>query len=206
MLRIEPAEGLRQAARDDWRTLGAITAEAFAEDPVATWTFDGKPCLRPVFQRLARDVYLPRGVCHLADGADGREVGATMWLPPGPSKELPPLSLLGAAARLLVDGGPRAMGRALAVDAEMTRRKPKAPHVYLFSIGVMAAARGKGLGRRLLAPVLAACDAAGLPAYLENSNPLNTPLYQGAGFRTLEVFAPAPGAPPLAAMWRDPRG
>jgi GNAT superfamily N-acetyltransferase len=207
MLRIEPAEGLRQAGRDDWRVLGAITADAFAEDPVAAWTFDGKPCLRPVFQRLARDVYLPRGICHLADG----DRGATMWLPPGPnnelpSKELPPLSLLGAAARLLVDGGPRAVRRALAVDAEMARRKPKAPHVYLFTIGVARAARGKGLGRRLLAPVLAACDAAGLPAYLENSNPLNTPLYEGAGFRVLEVFAPAPGAPPLAAMWREPRG
>ena len=202
MLRIEPVEGMRQAVGDDWRVLGAITAEAFAEDPVATWTFDGKPCLRPVFQRLARDVYLPRGICHLADG----EVGATMWLPPGPSKELSPLSLVGAAARLLVDGGPRAMRRALAVDAEMTRRKPKAPHVYLFSIGVLRAARGKGLGRRLLAPVLAACDAQGLPAYLENSNPLNTPLYEGAGFRLIEVFAPAPGAPPLAAMWREPRG
>ena len=181
MLRIEPVEGMRQAVGDDWRVLGAITAEAFAEDPVATWTFDGKPCLKPVFQRLARDVYLPRGICHLADG----EVGATMWLPPGPSKELSPLSLVGAAARLLVDGGPRAMRRALAVDAEMTRRKPKAPHVYLFSIGVLRAARGKGLGRRLLAPVLAACDAQGLPAYLENSNPLNTPLYEGAGFRLI---------------------
>jgi GNAT superfamily N-acetyltransferase len=200
MLRIEPVEGMRQAVGDDWRALGAITAEAFAEDPVATWTFDGKPCLEPVFQRLARDVYLPRGICHLADG----EVGATMWLPPGPSKELPPLSLLGAAARLLVDGGPRAMRRALAVDAEMTRRKPKAPHVYLFSIGVLPAARGKGLGRRLLAPVLAACDAAGLPAYLENSNPLNRPLYEGAGFCLVEVFTPAPGAPPLMAMWREP--
>lgn len=201
MLRIEPAEGLRQAARDDWRVLGAITAEAFAEDPVATWTFDGKPCLTPVFQRLARDVYLPRGICHVSEG----DTGATMWLPPGPSKELPPLSLLGAAARLLIDGGPKAMKRALAVDAEMVRRKPKAPHVYLFTIGVLARARGKGLGRRLLAPVLAACDAAGLPAYLENSNPANTPLYEGAGFRTLEVFTPAPGAPPLAAMWREPR-
>ncbi|EJL38392.1 sortase-like acyltransferase [Caulobacter sp. AP07] len=198
-MQVGSAEGLRLARGDDWRTLGEVTAEAFAADPVATWTFDGKPCLRPVFQRLARDVYLPRGICHLADG----DLGATMWLPPGASKELPGVSLLGAAARLLIDGGPRAMARALAVDAEMARRKPKAPHAYLFTIGVRASARGKGLGRRLLAPVLAACDAAGVPAYLENSNPANTPLYAGAGFRTLDVFSPAPGCPPLAAMWRE---
>lgn len=200
MLRVGSAEGLRRATANDWRVLGEITAEAFAADPVARWTFDGKPILRPVFQRLARDVYLPRGICHIAEG----DQGATMWLPPNVSKELPLLSLLGAAARLLVDGGPTAMGRALAVDAGMARRKPKAPHVYLFTIGVRAPARGKGLGRRLLAPVLAACDAAGLPAYLENSNPANTPLYEGAGFRALEVFSPAPGCPPLAAMWREP--
>jgi GNAT superfamily N-acetyltransferase len=201
MLQVGSADGLRLATAGDWRVLGAVTAQAFAADPVATWTFDGKPCLGPVLQRLARDVYLPRGICHLVDG----DLGATMWLPPGVSKEPPVLSLLAAAARLLAEGGPTAMTRALALDAEMARHRPKTPHVYLFTIGVRAEARGKGLGRRLLAPVLDACDAAGLPAYLENSNPANTPLYAGAGFEALDVFSPAPGCPPLVAMWREPR-
>ena len=201
MLTIEEAPGLRRAAIADWRTVGAITAEAFAVDPVTSWTFAGSGAMPTAFGQLARHVYLPRGVSHVAEG----DLGATLWLTPGASKSLPAWPTLIIAARAMVGGGATAIARALAVDAEMIRRKPKAPHAYLFSIGVRPSARGQGLGRRLLAPMLAACDAAGVPAYLENSNPANFPLYQGAGFVTVDEFSPAPGCPPLWPMWREPQ-
>jgi len=47
-------------------------------------------------------------------------------------------------------------------------------------------------------------DAMGVPAYLENSNPRNTKLYERAGFVARKNIAP-PGAPPLVGMWRDRR-
>jgi hypothetical protein len=58
--------------------------------------------------------------------------------------------------------------------------------------------QGMGLG---LEATLARVDAAGTPAYLENSNPKNTPLYQRHGFGVQHNIAPD-AAPPLLAMWR----
>jgi hypothetical protein len=45
-------------------------------------------------------------------------------------------------------------------------------------------------------------DTAREAAYLENSNPKNTRLYERSGFKTRKSISP-PGAPPLLAMWRD---
>lgn len=43
-------------------------------------------------------------------------------------------------------------------------------------------AKGRGLGSAVLAPVLDKADAEGVPCYLENSNPRNTPFYTRLGF------------------------
>ncbi len=55
----------------------------------------------------------------------------------------------------------------------------------------------------MLAANLERADAAGMPAYLENSNPRNTPLYERHGFVAQKNIAPK-GCPPLLAMWRKP--
>jgi hypothetical protein len=54
----------------------------------------------------------------------------------------------------------------------------------------------------MLASTLAQCDKAGLPAYLEISNPRNTSLYQSLGFQPQQTFAPVPGCPVMTTMWR----
>ena len=77
--------------------------------------------------------------------------------------------------------------------------------MYLFTIGTRKAARGKGLGKALIRPVLEACDREGLSAYLENSNPDNTGFYMSHGFEHMKLFEVGEGAPPLEAMWRKPR-
>ena len=67
-------------------------------------------------------------------------------------------------------------------------------------------ARGTGLGRRLITPVLDACDRTGTRAYLENSNPANAGFYASCGFAVLgEPIRPTPDSPPLQPMIRDPR-
>ena len=82
---------------------------------------------------------------------------------------------------------------------------PAEPHAYLFTVGVASAGRGRGLGRRLLKPVLAACDRSGTMAYLENSNPANRRFYNSLGFERVELFHATPESPPLEAMQRAPR-
>ena len=211
----EPA--IVQAARHHWAELGQVLGQVFAHDPVASWTLGGPPSIGAVFGRLAREVYLPRGTCHFAAGPGAKLgarlgarpaafLGGSMWLAAGQSKDMGLFSTLAAGWPLLRLGGVRHPWRALAVDVGMRRRRPTALHMYLFAVGVAEAARGRGIGRRLLAPVLAECDRAGLPAYLENSRDRNTGFYQSLGFRqSADAFRPVPGCPPLQPMWREPR-
>jgi ribosomal protein S18 acetylase RimI-like enzyme len=198
--KIELPEGMRAASRQDWRQVGAITAEAFAEDPVNLWIFGNTRPMAPVFSTLARSVYLPRGFCHVSGDA-----GATMWCHSSANRELPFLSMMGLVAAITIKGTRGAAKRGLTAAETMAKEHPKAPHLYLFTIGTRKAARGKGLGKTLMAPVLAAADRDQLPCYLENSNPANTGFYRSRGFEQIKMFAAGPGGPPLEAMWREPR-
>ncbi len=82
---------------------------------------------------------------------------------------------------------------------------PEEPHRYLGFIGVDPEHQGKGLGAALLASMAAECDEAGIPAYLESSNPANDALYHRFGFEGRGHIPLPKGAPPITAMWRDPR-
>lgn len=199
-LDIRLPDGMRQAHKADWRTVGAIIGDAFQNDPVSRWIFGNKEAMPGTFGRQARHLYLPRGICHLAGDS-----GATMWLLPDGEESVSILGTLDIGWHMARTAGIGAVRRGMAAEAEMTRKHPKEPHAYLYTIGVRSTARGKGFGHALLAPMLEACDRAGLPAYLENSNPQNHRFYAGHGFAHLEHFEPASGAPPLEAMWREPR-
>ena len=190
-----------QAGPDQWPELGQVIGQAFAADPVASWTLGPAASISAIFGRLAREVYLPRGTCHLAPG-----LGGAMWLDARRSKDMSLVQTLAAGWPLLSLGGLRHPWRALVVDIGMKRRRPSTPHMYLFAVGVAEAARGRGLGRRLLAPVLADCDRAGLPAYLENSKDRNTAFYGSLGFVAYgPKFSPAFGCPLLLPLWREPQ-
>ena len=192
--------GMRAASPRDWPQLGAITAEAFAEDPVNLWIFGNTGPMADVFGALARAVYLKRGFCHVSG-----DEGATMWSHSSANREPGALAMLGLVSSIMRKGTKGAAKRGMTAAETMAREHPSAPHLYLFTIGTRKAARGKGLGKRLMAPVLAAADRDGLPCYLENSNPANTGFYRSHGFERVKLFAPGPGGPPLEAMWREPR-
>jgi ribosomal protein S18 acetylase RimI-like enzyme len=196
---IQLPEGLRPATTRDWKQLGDITAEAFAQDPVNLWIFGNTRALPPVFRTLARSIYLPRGICHIHGDA-----GATMWSHSSASRELGGWETLRLVWALMVKGEKGAAQRGLAAGEAMAREHPKDPHMYLFTIGTRKAARGQGLGKKLIRPMLDAADRASLPCYLENSNPANTGFYVSHGFERMKLFELGPGSPPMEAMWREP--
>jgi ribosomal protein S18 acetylase RimI-like enzyme len=197
---IKLPAGMRATGLRDWRQLGAITAEAFAEDPVNLWIFGNTGPMADVFGSLARSVYLKRGFCHVSG-----DEGATMWSHSSASREPGPIAMLGLVSSIMRKGTKGAAKRGMTAAETMAREHPSTPHLYLFTIGTRKAARGKGLGKRLLAPVLAAADRDGLPCYLENSNPANTGFYRAHGFERMKMFAAGPGGPSLEAMWREAR-
>ena len=180
--------------------IAQITADAFRDDPFNRWLFGSYRGMAGVFAALARHVYTRRGFCYRLG-----DQGAAMWMLPGGDLE-PPLMAMPALYRaVLLHSSRGALKRTDAAVAGMNRHHPTFPHAYLFTIGVRPQARGQGHGRRLIQPVLDACDAAGLPAYLENSNPANCGFYGSCGFERQAMIEVMPDAPPLEAMLRQPR-
>lgn len=191
---------LTLAGRDEADHVGDITADAFRADPFNAWLFGNFRSMAIAFRGLARHVYTRRGYCYRLG-----DEGAAMWLLPGASTDLP-LSALPTVIRAGLTSSSGGFGRIRRAVAAMDAAHPTYPHAYLFTIGVRPRAQGKGLGRQLIAPVLAACDRAGIPAYLENSNPANHGFYTASGFEPQGPIVPQDGAPPLMAMVRQPRG
>lgn len=198
---IDLSSGLKRAGRADARLLADITAEAFAADPVMNWMFGTPRAIQSAFRTLARELYVPLGACFLHG-----EVGATMWKPWGADSTPSKFGLVQFAIGQMMYGDKGALKRAMAGADVMEEHHPTERHWYLFTIGTTQAARGKGVGKALLAPILEACDRVGMPLYLENSNPVNSGFYRSQGFERLaDPFPLGEGSPVMEPMWRVPK-
>jgi ribosomal protein S18 acetylase RimI-like enzyme len=125
---------------------------------------------------------------------------ASLWLPPGVTSDSDAIEVLigetVSAERQVV---------AAQVGEGIDAHHPAEPHWYLSMIGVDPARQGRGLGSALLAHGLATLvDAEGGLAYLESSNPKNTPLYERFGFEITGQIQPAdfPGLTPMLRQAR----
>ena len=199
-MQIDLPENLQRAGPNDWKRLGDITAEAFADDPINRWIFGNPRALKTVFTVLARAVYTKHGFCYLAG-----DNGAAMWSQNALPFKAGWFDMMAFGLGLARYGSKGAMKRAMAAGEIMAKHHPTEPHMYLFTIGTRKNARGKGLGKALLAPVLTACDRDGVACYLENSNPDNHGFYRAHGFETREHFTIGDGSPQMEAMWRAPK-
>ena len=198
---IELPEGITRAGRGEGGLIGDITADAFRNDPFNLWLFGRYAGIRALFRLQAKRIYGPRGYCYRAG-----DEGACMWMMPGVDSAFSRGDYWRFAFQTLFTSGPAAIDRGIKTGAAMEERHPTFPHAYLFSIGVRPRAQGTGLGRRLIAPVLEACDRRGTRAYLENSNPANAGFYASCGFEPLgEAIYPTKDSPPLQPMVREPR-
>lgn len=188
----------------DARLAGQVLGRAFVDDPVFGWLMQGRRDLEGGLTRVFGS--FAGSVARTADGRvllDPQRRAAALWLPPGHAK-VPLAELVRSAPGLLRAFGPGLL-RALRLLTVVERHHPERPHWYLEAIGTVPSSRGKGVGPSLMAPVLEACDAARLPAYLESSNPRNISFYERHGFVTQPLFALPPGCPVITPMWREPR-
>ncbi|MEH6790665.1 GNAT family N-acetyltransferase [Parasphingorhabdus sp.] len=201
---IVPAEGIGTVGKESVTELARITADAFRDDPFNLWLFGSVAPMQRTFANMARHIYAPNGFCQILR-EEGHGLAATMWLMPGDKSDGSAAGMLQTYWGLFASGGPGALKRGKAAGDAMAKHHPKQPHAYLFTVGVAGAGRGRGLGRRLLQPVLDACDRTGTMTYLENSNPANRNFYHGLGFERVELFHARSDSPPLEAMQRRPR-
>jgi ribosomal protein S18 acetylase RimI-like enzyme len=183
--------------------MAAQLAKTFWDDPVTSHVFRREAtrdaALRAFFATQMRADYLPFGGCYTTDGY----AGSAIWAPAGK-----PLHTGLGAVLTMMPVLPYVWNRlptTLRLLNVIESMHPKEPHWYLASLGTAVELQGKGIGTALMRPVLAHCDAAGLPCYLESSKERNVPFYRRHGFEVVrEVPLPNDG-PPIWTMWREPR-
>jgi GNAT superfamily N-acetyltransferase len=124
--------------------------------------------------------------------------GVSLWLPPGahPNEE----SLLSLLEKTITGSK---FSTIIELLGQMDRYHPDEPHWHLPLIGVDPAKQGSGYGSQLMQNTLDDIDRQGEIAYLENTNPKNTPFYERFGFKMIDVIK-IDGAPPLFPMIRYP--
>ncbi|NIR36315.1 MAG: GNAT family N-acetyltransferase [Actinobacteria bacterium] len=196
---------VRHALPGHTDALVATLTEAFRSDPLQRHLFpdpDDPDRAREAgvasLMRAEVETHIPHG--HLYAIGEGETVhAAALWTPPGVMADDEKLA---EAVTAHADG--ETMAGAVEHFLAMFGARPTTPHFYLAVIGASDAARGRGHGSRLLQRVLDVCDAEGLPAALESTNPRNVSLYERHGFEvTAEVrFAPDVVVRP---MTRQPR-
>jgi GNAT superfamily N-acetyltransferase len=199
---------VRTATSADVAAAASTLAAAFQDDPVFSSLLTD-PARRPA--RLARffttigRIQLPYGHIYVAPGAGTDPPdGVAIWAPPEHWK-LPTSTVVRTLPDLTRVFGTKTV-TALGVLTTMEKRHPPdPPHWYLEFLGTAPHRQGQGVGAAVLAPVLERADAEGVPAYLENSNPVNLPFYSRLGFNVTGTFTAGKHGPTMWSMWREPR-
>ncbi|HLA93696.1 MAG TPA: GNAT family N-acetyltransferase [Actinomycetota bacterium] len=180
-----------------------LLARAFSDDPVLNFIVraDHRRAerIRRIMEVSVRKLTFPFGETYVTSGYEG----AALWNPPGqrPHGWRTDLRLLPVYLRL---AGLRGLPRIAATDRLLEEKHLRGPHYYLLAVGVEPYSQGRGIGTRLLSPVLERCDRDGIPAYLETGTERNLPLYLRLGFSLAEQIVLPRGGPPLWLMRREP--
>lgn len=200
--RPESISEARVATAADAGGIAQMFALAFQDDPLWAWAFPD-PAQR--YQQLDTwwRFFIDGALRYPWTWTMPNYEAAAVWIPPGGAElsveaeeQIEPLlsRLLGSQSQ-----------RVLEILDEFERAHPAdQPHYYLSLLGTHPDHRGRGIGMGLVADTLERIDQQHAAAYLESSNPVNHARYERVGFVRIGEFA-APGGPPVATMWRDPR-
>ena len=195
----------RAISPDEAASVARTVTLAFSGDPV--WrpalrrSVGSAPDLVP-YWRLFVDGALQFGTVRSND--DGAAV--SVWLPPR-CAELDDARLAMLDAWIDVELDPAARDALVELYARFEASRAVRPdHYYLSLLATHPDHRGRGVGQALLAADLKLWDAAGIPAYLESTNPANDHRYERAGFHHDGGFRTVREDTWVSAMWRPAGG
>jgi GNAT superfamily N-acetyltransferase len=194
---------VRRAIPDDLDTVTATVSSAFFDDPVWSWVFPD-PSLRMAQFAAWWRLLVTGGIANDTLWVTPDCEAVAIWTPPGGHKMLPDDAervpgLLGA---LVGDRIATVLEGLMLFGAHAVRDDE--PHWYLGVLATHTAHQGHGIGMAVLRENLLMVDEAGLPAYLESSNPVNDDRYRGVGFEAVGGFD-LPDGPHVTTMWREAR-
>jgi GNAT superfamily N-acetyltransferase len=192
----------RVAGTADVPALAETLAGAFFADPVWGWAFadaDRRHEQQVAFWSLFLEGSVEFGWVRVTEAFEA----VALWIPPGrPDLTEPHAARLSSLVRELV--GERAELFFEVLEC-FDRARPSEAHYYLSLLGTHPEHRGHGFGMRLLAENLAEIDRAGLPAYLESTNPVNVARYEAVGFAVSGGFELPADGPNVTTMRRAGR-
>jgi GNAT superfamily N-acetyltransferase len=199
---METVPIVRKAVASDMPQLSQMLARAFKNDRIAKHVLPDDDLRQQGLERIYRlyfKVFLPHGACYTSTACEG----AALWLPPGayPLSLVEHLRLLPGMAGAL---GLARLPRALSVLDHLEKMHPlRRKYWYLGVLGVEPDHQNRGIGSRLIQPVLAVCNDNGLGAYLETATESNLRFYAEHGFKVMHEFR-IPNGPGVWGLWRDP--
>lgn len=184
----------------------AILAGAFQHDPLMNFLYPDSahaPESPDRFYQATIRMGLRLGKVQATKGMEGLAI----WISPGNNDfSFGSLFRSGFLTAVLF-AGLRTLGRFMKM-ANFTEKVTKPimarPHWHLMMVGVKPSQQGKGLGGKLLKPMLARADAEGLPCMLESGNERNLSFYKRHGFEVAAHFHIPDGGPRLWVMVREP--
>ena len=188
----------KNATASDIPAVVSMLTLAFCADPFMRWMYpDPRQYLahRPTFFRIVANSAIAQESAYII----GDNGGVALWFPPGVHFDRDEVfSLL---QRTIVD---RVLDDLFAMVKKAETYHPDEPSWYLPLIGVDPFQQGRGYGSSLLRYSLLQCDRDQKPAYLDNTNPANIPLYERDGFEVAGTVQVG-GSPPWFPMIRQPK-
>ncbi|MBF6360031.1 GNAT family N-acetyltransferase [Nocardia farcinica] len=196
---FSPAPLVRAATEADVPAAARTLGRAFADYPWTRHVIDARDHERRVLtmqELFLTHLGLPHGRVWVTDDCSAVAVWTTPETDAGPVfAELGP--------RLTELAGDRAAVQE-AAEAALAPHRPTEPVWFLGTVGVDPDHQGRGLGRAVLAPGIAAADAAGVPAFLETTGEGNRRFYERLGFRVTATVEIPDDGPTTLAMLREP--
>jgi GNAT superfamily N-acetyltransferase len=182
-----------------------MLARAFDDDAWFRWLLPDAPRRYAVLRRFFGAGVTDSRLHGRVDVAveDNLIAAAACWLPPGAYPPSVGRQLRqGLAVAAAVPSFPKRVGIAVRVLNELQRVHPKDEHWYLAILGTDPSRWRRGLGSRLLEPVLAGADEEGIPCYLETQAERNLAFYGRHGFSVVQEVRVAGCPLPLWTMRR----
>ena len=196
-------ERVRVATPGDVPAITETISLAFHDDPTWSWAFPDDQRRQAQFAIWWR--LLIEGAMRFEHPAVFVTEGigaAAIWLPPGEDEfSAEDEQRVPGVVRELV--GDRAGDFMELLEGFDAVQPADPPHYYLSLLGVHDEHRGKGIGMGLLKENLERFDREGFPTYLESSNAINNPRYEGLGYRKIGEFNTPDDSATITAYWRD---
>lgn len=179
----------------DAESAAQCVTDAFFDDPLIRFLLPDDSVYRreaPFLNRqLIWALHASYKMCDVIRTEEGKTVAMGLWEPASVTF-LGGLRFMSIFVALLYRLGPRLLVKfGFLVAALESKRHHYAPSAHhLQTLGTHPEHQGCGLGGKVIEVGIARAEAAGLPSYLESSNPKNVPFYKRHGFQVVEEYFP----------------